>query len=969
MANGSFGLSGLPTAPTTLAVDSAIKTPLTAATVPITTTSGFQANDLVYFKNGNFGPVPDNATASATFPVNTAVSNYNSANSGSTGSGLTKVLDSINTGTYALDVSQSTGIANARLRFADTLANGNIIVVFEDKLDFSAGRCLACVYSEEGVQLYGPVSLGFTYEHNMVGVRALPNGNAVVYWSDSSSGKWTWTTVSNTLSVVLAAQVLDSATLGNSNRNCFIDAAARSDSSVVFGWTNTTDTNIYQKVVNSTTGANVYASTNVGVAIAKYYNISIAVRGDNSWVIAFISTTAYVNVRHWSSTNTSLYNFNTLNNAVPTYNWGGIVTLSDGTNLLTYANSNLARFRTYNGAGSMGAMTSYTATGVSAIVGSFATPTTGGYMLTVYTNNSSVDYTNQALTYLYNNANVNTGSLTYNRVSGQILGTEGGFTGIKGNTYFHILSNNVYGGVGFDFNTGPRTLSWSRLSLADVTNVPWASVTASLGNTAAQGVFGYARSGSTPTAAAFYPSSTGSVPYTQVASTSQATLVKAQTIIESSVVSAMDSCTLSNGNVVFIYKLTTHIVKCAVYTNAGVLVTNFVVDSTTVNSADHARLVSICALGNGNFVVSWFNTGATFQVSWRIYNGTTYGTIASGVNTIANQSPANNRWSQVCSYSNDRWFLAYVSTGTYATYELRSSTGTLLTSDQINTFGGANCVSIQAGGSLLSILLYTAPNWYTVSRPETNTNSFGNYSWDDAPPAYSSNEFFGNKSKTGSFGSHVFLTPNGANNVSINEWQRNYGAQLNQGGLLSIPSTSSANVGVTSNGDIVVTALQSSDIIRLVVVNNSISNTSGYTQTDINGFSFYASGSNALTCMNLTNTFGNQMVIGWLNTSQFPTFTIFAVKGQTGNVLLTAGVTVSNAELTLSPTNGYYLTGVSTASASANGTANVQINGSISLNSSYSASTAYSAFDFSNPTLYGVRGTIVGRNITMQGNV
>ena len=71
MANGSFGLSGVPTAPTT--VGTVPNNALSPVTVAVNSVGGFQAGDLIYNVNGDVSTIPGNYVSTATFPVNASL--------------------------------------------------------------------------------------------------------------------------------------------------------------------------------------------------------------------------------------------------------------------------------------------------------------------------------------------------------------------------------------------------------------------------------------------------------------------------------------------------------------------------------------------------------------------------------------------------------------------------------------------------------------------------------------------------------------------------------------------------------------------------------------------------------------------------------------------------------------------------------------------------------------------------------
>ena len=979
MANGSFGLSGLPTAPTTLAVSSAIKTPLTAATVPISTSTGFQANDLVYFKNGNFGPVPDGSASTATFPVVSSVPTYVQTQN-DWQAGLTKIITARNSGinTYLTSVGAvGYGVVQARFNSVATLTNGNLIVVYAGKSSADDGPLFASVFTEEGVLVAGPTFIANAGSvQTNVGVVALPNGNATIWWGDCSvNNKWLFKTLSNTLSTVLADTFIDNSTNGAvTNSNFYCEGAARSDSSVVFIWTNNTNSNAYFKVINSTTGAQVFASTSLGAVVTKANNLAISVRPDDTYVIFKTITSGNITWHHMSGVS-ALYAGTFTVNAGTTSQWGNAATLSDGRTIISFYNATVgfSQYDIYNGTGTWAGAVSWPAA-VTQIpnqqIGAFVTPYSGGVMLSIASTDASTDYPLQPLLYNYNNSFVLQNS-TFTRCSAQSMTPQYRTTVVKTANYFHVFSSNQLNvNTGYSYTDGPRAVNWSRVSPTTMLLIPWTGTTASLGNTTAQGVLNYARSNSTPTAAAFFASTTGTVGFTQALTTSNATLIKQQTVIEPVTAYGLDSCTLTNGNVVFVYKTNTDAVKCAVYNNQGVQLTIFNVQTTGVTTSATPRQVSIAALGNGNFVLSYYTT-ATLGWAWRIYNGTTYGVIASGTNTSSNPAIAQNLYATVSAYDNNRWVLAYISNslGTnYPFYEVRdATTGSLLSSGYAYTGAATVSLNMVAGGGFLYFHGYTAAfgNWIIITLAETDvTNTFTAFS---TAAQGNTNVILGQKLRINQGGAVVYGYPTASN--AWNTASYTPGQFQQQTMSFTGINGSTTNIGVTCNGDIVTAGRQDTTTLRVYVSNSRMNQSAGtgFGAIDITGVTSYSGGDQV--AFGMTPLFDSRMLMQFMDVNFYPSFVIVNARAYTGSTLLTAGVSVSNAELTLSPTNGFYLTGVSTESASAGGTANVQINGSVALNSNYPSTTTYQAFDFSNPLLYGVKGTIVGRNVTMQGNV
>jgi hypothetical protein len=123
--------------------------------------------------------------------------------------------------------------------------------------------------------------------------------------------------------------------------------------------------------------------------------------------------------------------------------------------------------------------------------------------------------------------------------------------------------------------------------------------------------------------------------------------------------------------------------------------------------------------------------------------------------------------------------------------------------------------------------------------------------------------------------------------------------------------------------------------------------------------------SNMQAC--ITPSYGYNAVIAWINTSNIAQYAIVNAYPFTQTQAVTAGVTGSapTTPLNISQSSGYFLAGVAVSDCPPGGTGQIQTNGVANLNSQYSTSTAFQGFDFQNPVTVGVRGTAVGRTVTM----
>ena len=113
---------------------------------------------------------------------------------------------------------------------------------------------------------------------------------------------------------------------------------------------------------------------------------------------------------------------------------------------------------------------------------------------------------------------------------------------------------------------------------------------------------------------------------------------------------------------------------------------------------------------------------------------------------------------------------------------------------------------------------------------------------------------------------------------------------------------------------------------------------------------------------------GEAILIGYLDSNQYPAFTSIAAMPFTTNATLTAGTDISTSTLVLTPEGGYSLQGISVTAAASGSSGLVQTRGTAALNSNYSAATPATLFDFRNPLTFGTNGMVIGRTVIMGNN-
>ena len=159
---------------------------------------------------------------------------------------------------------------------------------------------------------------------------------------------------------------------------------------------------------------------------------------------------------------------------------------------------------------------------------------------------------------------------------------------------------------------------------------------------------------------------------------------------------------------------------------------------------------------------------------------------------------------------------------------------------------------------------------------------------------------------------------------------------------------------------------------------NNITGTTDLISSDLNGATFDFTTLSVHTNTNYVCTcpsYGPNAVVCYLDTNSYPNFAIITPTNITLEYVPASSTTPSvavpiypTATTTTSPAiTGTVLIGVAVTSAPAGGTGQVQTSSSAQLNANYTSSTA-SAFDFTGNGVPGIKGTALGRNVTITGN-
>jgi hypothetical protein len=932
MANGSFGLSGLPTAPTTIASSSSGENnALSAATVPVFSTSGFNSGDLIYLKQGDYG---------------------NPSGVGQTG-GLV-LQDSVapvfsgTTGSYLRWPNVQGG--NRGGNSCAKLTNGNTVFVYYDMTSTFPNYV---ILDSSGVEVVSPTLISSTFfstSNAVMGVVALVGGGFAVAWIDTSTAnrRIAYAIYTNTGSVTLAANRDTTITVTSTNL-IRIAMVARADGGFAVAVRNSG--NATQVRFFSATAALGSWTTPTGYSANAQSDLTMTLLARANSTVALVIT---------DTTSAVLFNISTANVTTGSGRLG--TTLLTNMTAVLLADNSIAVF----GSETTFGLNYYNVTGTT-------TATWGSALivnLTSYQNSVPVAYLTSA-------GNVLIFSLGSNNPQFQFCSTAG--ASLTGGPYpltaaAQPFNNIVY--PGFIESGSTVAVYWTPVvSESNTVNPIMTSMNVdsstyalqrfnstdggTLATSTVQALAGYNRSNSNPNGASYFSSGSGDAPAT---STTGTTLV-AQTVIESVDCDAMSTASLPDGGCVIAYKYlaSPNQIKYAVLSKAGVL-------QTIVNVAigiTQDFTIRVAVLSDGKICVIYYNsnTAGSGIISFAIYS-TSYVLLNSGVlpGLSSIESPSTNgaRIADLAALPDGYFVVAYAADTSGLNFKTFTNTGAAYSANY--SVSGATAVTDQnlaVAGCLDGSVMVFWKNSGTTYAFQLYRKTAGSAVYTGAGSGGISGTSVQQVER------QVALCPDGGffyniinTTIRLNKTNMSLtaiGIAVDTSGSPT-PSVASLGLAVTGSG---LMLMYNPQVGILYYYNSSSPITGSYTLSLANN--------GASSHTNIAGSYGNNAFIALVNASNFPTYTLVSM----GPVTYPFLYTTSNfsVPLTASPATGYYLVGVATTDCAPGGTGTVQINGSALLSSSYPSGTTFQAFDFSNPILFGVRGTVVGRNISMQGNV
>lgn len=965
MANGSFGLSGFPTAPTTTSTGGGTNNALTPVTVAVNSVAGFSSGSLVYNRAGDYAN-PVSTTGTATFPINATPALYNSSSTPSWTSTAA-------TGTGDCTVVNNKGIAMG-WQHSCTLTSGNIALTYNT----AAGGVNFKIIDESYATVVADTATTLVSGSNRMGALALTGGGFVIYCANGANNL-TFAIYSNTGTLV-TAPITDATYVFNG----MLRTVARPDGSfIVYGVETGTTSFVYK--VYSAVGVQVYAWTVLAVTSGTPLMCTISVRSDNSFVLCYNAvTTGYLTYAVRSATNTVTVAPTTFGgNTTSSNSCIDSVCLSTNDVVFTFVSSTSAvSIRTLSSANALGAVVTVLASSsgvyfpnalniITAYLLASDQILIGGYNL------QTGDHIYKVMAIVINSSGtILSGStpIVFHNTCTPLHGSYPWPLFVKTTNYIHNINWNSFGSITQTTgrNSCPLTTVATRISPTTYLVVPNQSTAQQVGSTAVQAVTTYAPGNSSVVGAAYYAATSGAVS-TTIAAPASGTAFTGVSIDSSFTVQFMDSCSLAGGGVAILYANgSTGVVKVAIYNIAMVLQTTITITDGSTAYGAQTPAYAVTQLSNGKLLVAYVNT-SNVNVVCNIYS-TSY-LLLNTVTITGGTSAANIYYSiGVAALTGGRWAYTGVNNASnYVRVGVYSDTGAVLVALADVVSASANNPQIAANASGFTVSLYAVGiaslSIYNYYETVDQSNSFTKVGTAGAVGGITGN-YYACKGVSTSEGNSAFAIPNGTATArpmrvmgGSNPSLFTNGTSLNVGANFNTP-TCYAGIGAVPSGGTMFLAYYPASNTGLWVY-ESFYNDSGIST---NTFSFSGGATNA-GCTTATGLYGTTMVITYANSLGNPAYALVNVMGVNYTTNLVAGSTASNASQTLAPSTGYYLLGVAASDCPANGSGNVTINGSATLNSAYPATATAQSFDFSSPVTFGAKGTQLNRNVNLQGNV
>lgn len=938
-------------------------TPVNALTPGYSTVSsptGFQSGDLVYYRDSSFGNIPGNAVTAAPFDI--IATNAPLGGPFGRNAFISVLNESINRG------------VSGRQRFAAVLTNGNIVVVYaEGRPDNTTqGNPLFRIVDTNfnTVVAETPITTAETVFRSAIGVTALVGGGfAVSYVTGSSTLRVA--VYSNTGAVVTAAYTPS----GWAASIVQVDVEPLPSGGFVVAANQTASgggANQYRVATFNAAGTQINANSPVISTFASNDTPQMVVLSDGRFVIATRSASTTGVVTGFNADCTTVGSSQTFSLLDPNSAAGGGYSLCVLSNnevvLATSISGGTSSARKYfistNSFGStenlnLGQTAFYpmvTTLPGDNIAAIMEGPSGTTVLQIIQSNLSTV-----VSTTTYTGISLDTGSGNRQAICSILTPSR--------LTYFMSTTNTNTG-------TGPATpIQYFQFNSAASYAPVYRRAQNVTATTSSSPVSGYARSTSTPNRASFLASTNATL--SSSSTTLNGTNFYRAPYIAKTGVTYMDSCMMLDGRMVVAYATGTPAAGFVVINALGNIVADIPI-STSGNSV----AIKCTALNNGRLALAFSTTAGDQVLFLQVYDSnfnlatSTTLTAALGGANPRDTATLDNGGFGISSVGVDRFVVHFcrgdgINRGQYAVF---TDSIVLLETAFTSPDATARGISVAGNidGSFVTMSFQTTPGNVRWSRyVQVGANAWASVfsvtgGWQAGASRYATT----GKMHPSGVAYFIQNAADNGNDTVIPFIGNNSDAIGSQSISAGEPALCTA-ISVGATGEIVVIKVSNAQgnlmqvyapgtAIRTggVIIQNS------FTAPTARNFGSGSAGSAVcLECL-----YDRTYALVYRGTSNEMYISLFTTANVTYSTTLTSGVTASSGGLVPSPANGYYLAGVSTSDCAAGGTGVLQINGAAALNSQYPATTTSQAFDFNTPALdVGVRGTIAGRNVILSG--
>jgi hypothetical protein len=950
----------------------------------VSSATGFNAGDLVYYRNGDFGRVADNAVSTAPFANTTPDPTFLVAGF----SGLETVTQ-LNGGSINL---------NSAL-----LTNGNIVQVFCANNAFTGllnGRYYFQIITTSGTVVVAPTILSATFYTNTngngtVGVISLTGGGFVAYWQGTTGGTanslvyGVWTNAG----AATTAPIQDTTKIFGPTISPPIRAVALPNGGFVIAGIDNSTSEIQHRIYNSV-GTALYSWTvstaPTSTTATNSYGLGIAARSNSEFMIAYNAnnTNYYPNYYITDATNVAVSSAEVttgLSASRTTYACEAAV-LSDGTTFVLVIN--------IEGGGNVYNQITYRKIPTGNVLGNEIELPNASLNWNLNDNPrwnlNAKGLSGNKLMVAWSNAPLN---INYAVTSSDDRILTGDFPRAFNGTYLNVTYRTQFALLeitgyillfysGFaDGNGGFTTISNLKI---DSTTLDMVATSASVPQTTVVGngdVSGYVLSGSTPSVARFTSSASGSI--TEV----QEDLAFSPIVVQNPYSANQEavystSAALPNGGFVIVTKsdVEPYPIVANIYSPQYSLIKSVLVTNGSANLTQ-GPTVAVATMTSGKFAVIYSLQDQT-QLFGTIFSasGGTLNNFVTPNTYYATTTPVNFA---ACGIKNDRIALVGLSSSNNIQYLVYDNSGNVL-AGPTTVVSLANARSFNIAPTPLGFIVgyATSANGFYRSYYEYATNTFtntqtytagvGGYNPENtrmqmAPQATGCTLAW--PTTDANTQNSRFLYYNISSTGTVTSGAPTMG-DCNSGYRWSMCSTSGGGVAVAFVSGSATLRVNYWTPYRIYSGTGSFAHESGY-QIDIP--TVVQTGYQA--SMTISPLANDWVLVTWINGDNIPLYSVVKPKNTMKSVALISGTTQSNGQgiapgTTGNGVTGYVFQGVATTTATAGGTGEVQTVGTALLNSNYSASVSAQAFDHNTPNGSGIagnKGTIVGRTVNLLG--